>query len=92
MGIIVIMGHFGSLGILQRTCGHGSTVGAAFFGHPRNGRDLSSGKAIHRICARRAVLNGIRLVRVDAPTHRAGVNLRAPLDVAVPERQMAPDV
>ena len=69
MGIVIIMGHFGHLRILQRTCNHGGMVGAVISGIPGGGRNRSWGTAMRRICARRAGLKGIGLVWVDAPTH-----------------------
>jgi hypothetical protein len=74
MGIVIIMGHFGSLGILQPTCSHG---GAAFSGIPRMGRDHSWRKAVFVFAAGGPVWKGLRHGCVDAPIHRAGVNLRA---------------
>jgi hypothetical protein len=78
MGIVIIMGHFGNLGILQRTYGPGGTVSAAIQSSPVAVEIIIGGESVHRICAMRADLKGMGLVCVDAPTHpRRGKLARA---------------
>jgi len=49
MGIVIIMGHFGNLGILQRTYGPGGTVSAAIQSSPVAVEIIIGGEAVHRI-------------------------------------------